>query len=493
MKKILKKHILPIFLGSSLAMTSCSHFEEMNIDPNKIDRAAPSSFMTPLIYDMASFGSTRSYDFTWQLMQVSFPYPSTAIGVHRYDITPTAGNGTWNTGYKWLRTIREMEKTATTSNQPLYLAVAKTLEAHAVSMLTDAFGDIPYTEAIKLEENISTPKFDKQEDIYKALIAGLEEANDIYSGTEGIMTGTEILFTDAKSNAEKILNWRKFNNSLLMRLLLRCSKKAEIDAYARLKTIIENPTKYPVFTSNKEAAILKVNGLSPFDYAWNRRQDYTLNQTKAEFFVNMLNEYNDPRRPFFMSEARTVNPATNIGYKGIPAAHDPVATFTFTPSIPNPDLMVPTTLGTPVHEIIMSYAEVEFIKSEVYHHANEAQKAEEAYKKGVIAGITQWIGITAPINAYFDNPAVKYNGTLERIMNQKYIALYMCDYQQWFEYRRTGYPVLPKTEHMLNDGVMPKRFMYHDKLSITNPENYKLAVQNLENGDSPLSRVWWEK
>jgi hypothetical protein len=46
---------------------------------------------------------------------------------------------------------------------------------------------------------------------------------------------------------------------------------------------------------------------------------------------------------------------------------------------------------------------------------------------------------------------------------------------------------------MLHDGEMPKRFMYHDKLSITNPENYKDAVSRLEDGDSPMSRVWWEK
>lgn len=487
MKTLLKKHILPIFLGSSLVMTSCSHFEDMNIDPNNIDRVVPGSLMAPLIYDIASYGSTRSYDFTWQLMQVSFPYPSTAVGVHRYDITPTAGNGSWNKSYTWLRSVRELEEAAVTANQPLYLAVAKTLEAYTVSMLTDAFGDVPYSEAIKLDENISTPKFDKQEDIYKSLIAGLEEANDIYATAVGAMTGNDILYNNNKDN------WRKFNNSLLMRLLLRTSKKAEMNSYARLKQIIENPTKYPVFTSNSEAAILKVSGLSPFDYAWNRRQDYTLNQVKAEFFVEMLNKYNDPRRPFFMTEANVGTPATNIGYKGIPAAHNPSATFTFSPSVPNPDLMIPETLGTPVHEIIMPYAEVEFIKSEVYQQANDNVKAEEAYKKGVIAGITQWIGITAPTNAYFDNLAVKYDGTLEKIMNQKYIALYMCDYQQWFEYRRTGFPILPKTEHMLNDGVMPKRFMYHDRLQITNPENYKLAVQNLEFGDSPLSRVWWEK
>ena len=486
MKNIIKTYILPALLGSSLIVASCNHFEDMNIDPNNVETIAPGSLMAPLLYDMGTFSSTRNYDFTWQLMQVGLPYPATATGVHRYDITPTAGNGTWNKGYTWLRSIQEMELAATDSASYIYQAVTKTLRAYTVGMLTDAFGDIPFTEAMKYDEGITTPVFDEQQDIYKALISGLEEANEIYAETDtSRMEGNDILY---ETSTKK---WQKFNNSLLMRLLLRTSKRTEMDAYNRLKEIIENPEKYPVFANNSEAAILKINGLSPFEYAWNRYQDYTLNEVKAEFFVDMLNDYEDPRRPFFMGKA--ILEKEDIGYKGIPAAHAPTATFPFTPSIPNPDLMVPQSPGTVIHEIIMPYAEVEFIKSEVYLHFGDLGKAEEAYKKGTIAGITQWVGISSPGDAYFNNPLTAFNGTLERIMNQKYLALYMCDYQQWFEYRRTGFPVLPKTEYMLNDGEMPKRFMYHDRLTITNPENYRIAVDKLERGDSPLSRVWWEK
>lgn len=468
--------------------TSCTDgFEKMNIDPNNIDKIVPGSLMAPILYDMGTFSSNRNYDFTWQLMQVGFPYPATATGVHRYDITPTAGNSTWNKGYNWLRTINEMEQAAEELELPIYSAVAKTLEAYAAGMLTDAFGDVPFSEAIKLDEDISMPKFDQQKDIYNTLISNLEEANIIYRTTESEMSGNDILFNNDK------IKWQKFNNSLLMRLLLRTSNKAEMDSYSRLKSIIDNPTDYPVFTGNGDAAILEVSGLSPFEYAWGRRQDYTLNETKAEFFVDMLNSYNDPRLSFFMSEATTIPDGDTIGYKGIPAAHESTATFRFNPSVPNPDLMIPSQLGTIVHEIIMPYAEVEFIKSEVHLYFGELEKAEEAYTKGTIAGITQWVDIPAPGESYFENELVAFDGTLERIMNQKYLALYMCDYQQWFEHRRTGYPVLPKTEHMLHDGEMPRRFMYHDRVSITNPENYKIASDKMEKGDDPLSKVWWEQ
>src|SRR5690606_13937436 len=246
----------------------------------------------------------------------------------------------------------------------------------------------------------------------------LEEDNYIYTFFYRQKTAYDILYDNKKED------WQKFNNSLLMRLLLRTSKRSEMDSYNRLKAIIDNPTEYPVFTSNAEAAILKINGLAPLSYAWGRRQDYTLNETKAEFFVDMLNAYEDPRRPYFMSKAASIPPGTDLGYKGIPAAHDPAATFSFTPSIPNPDLMIPATPGTVIHEIIMSYAEVEFIKSEVFLHFGNLDKAEEAYINGTKAGITQWNGNPKPTvtDEYFTNELAKFDGTLERIMTQKYLA-----------------------------------------------------------------------
>lgn len=483
------KNTIKFIAVSTLFLSSCTKgFEEMNIDPNNIDKVVPGSLMAPMLYDMGKFSSNRNYDFTWQLMQVGLPYPATATGVHRYDVTPTAGNGTWNSCYVWLRNIEEMEEAAVTSNQPIYGAVAKTLRAYVGGILTDAFGDVPLSEAIKLDEGINKPVFDEQKDIYLKLIQDLEDANNLYVTVEGAMTGNDILFNNDKSK------WRKFNNSLLLRMILRMSKRAEMDSYNRIKAIISNPEGYPIFESNAEAALLKISGLSPYDYPWGRRQDYTLNEAKAEFFVNMLNEFNDPRRPLFMSLASRVvdGKIIEIGYKGIPSAYGPTQSFDYSPSIPNPDLMVPSTLGTIINEVIMSYAEVEFIKAEMYLHFSDFANAEKAYVKGITAAVTQWPKGTMPAN-YFDNPAVAFNQSLEQVLNQKYLALYMSDYQQWFEYRRTGFPILPKTENMLHDGEMPKRFQYHDRVKITNPENYEDAVSKMELGDNVLSPVWWEK
>ena len=100
----------------------------------------------------------------------------------------------------------------------------------------------------------------------------------------------------------------------------------------------------------------------------------------------------------------------------------------------------------------MPYSEVEFIKAETYLALGLDAEAKTAYKKGVAASIEQYGGVV-PAD-YFQNEHAAFNGTLEQIMLQKYLGLFMVDYQQWFEFRRTGFPKLPTTPFMFHDRVV---------------------------------------
>jgi hypothetical protein len=480
--------IAVVALMNVMVLGACTKdFEELNTNPNLIEKVTPGSLVTPTVFGMADYFTVRSNDFTWELMQVGLANPSVALGIHRYDISESAGNGTWNTAYRYLRNIREMETAAVSYNQPVYQAVATTLKAYITGILTDSFGDVPFSEALQAENAITKPKFDTQEEIYTRLIQELEAANTIYAG-EGVMAGNDLLYNNNKAN------WRKFNNSLLMRMLLRVSNKPAFNSYARLKAIIANPTTYPVFNSNAEAALVRVTGLAPYDYAWGRRQDYVNFTAMGSFFVDMLNGLEDPRRALFMTKASQLvnNVPLDLGYKGIPHGHSGDASqFNYSPSTPNGDLMYPNAVGTEILEVIMGYAEVEFIKAEVALQTGDAAAAKTAYEKGVTAAVTQWKNGVMPAT-YFQNPKAAFNGTLEQIMNQKYLGLFFNDYQQWFEYKRTGFPKLPKTPYMLHDGIMPSRFMYHTDVRQTNPENYKIAADRI-GGDNVMTKVWWEK
>lgn len=477
------------FLATSLLSACTKNFEEINTDPNRIDAISPGTLINPIIYNVAGYNMQRADDITFNLMQVALPFPSASGGLHRYDIAENAGNGTWNTYYQWLNNIKEMYNTSVKANDPNYQAIALTLQAWIYSNLTDCFGDVPMKEAVQGDGGILHPKFDTQEEIYTTQIKNLDSANNLYLTSKSMIYGTEILY------ANNVSKWKKFTNSLRMRLLLRLSKKTNVNAYAQLKTMIDNPAKYPVFASNDDAAILKLTGITPLTSPWGRPIDFTTFRAVGKFFLDSLNAFNDPRRAKFATQARNAAGTANIGYVGIPSGYTgSESQFNYIPSNVNVSLVTASSSSvTPMSCVIMSYAEVEFIKAEVQFINNNGTAAKAAYEAGVKAAVEQWGAVmpTDYFTATATAAATAYNGTLHRIMLQKYYALYFVDYQAWFEYRRTGMPVLPVNTGMAGK-QMPTRFKYPIAVRTNNPANYQMAVQSM-GGDLNTTKVWWEK
>ena len=464
----------------TLLVSSCTKdFEELNTDPDNIQEISPNTLLNPILYELVTFNAERSEGFTMDLMQVRLPWPSASLGVHRYVVGETAGNSTWSTYYRWLNNINEMEKAAIKVDNHSYQAIALTLKAWAFSLLTDCFGDIPMTEALQGENEQLKPVFDKQQTVYTNLLQYLEQANTLFKDNHTMAYGTEMLYNNSVSN------WRRFCNSLHLRLLLRVSNKPEMNAAEKMKLIVENPTDYPVFTSNAQSAIYKITGETPNVSPWSRYQDFITFRCSGEFFVSTLNDFNDPRRAKWLTKATDLTGA-DIGYKGIPSGYaGDESQFAYNPS----NLVKELGIAPSMVITLMSYAEVAFIKAELAQKGITGD-AKTLYETAVKASVEQW-GATLPAD-YFTNPLAAYDGTVDRIMLQKYIALFFTDYQQWFEYRRTGLPVLPVADGMVNDKKVPVRFRYPDIAQITNTENYKAAVQSM-GGDDINVKVWWEK
>ncbi len=487
------KHIskIAVFVfGIFILLSSCTkNFEEINTDPNRINAISPGTLLNPVIYNVAGFNMQRSDDITFNLMQVALPYPSATGGLHRYDMSENAGNGTWNTYYLWLNNIKEMHAASILAGDKNYQAIALTLNAWIYSNLTDCFGDVPMKEAVQGDVGILHPKFDTQKEIYTSLLNNLDSANNLYNTSRTMIYGTEILYGNSVSK------WKLFTNSLRMRLLLRLSKRADMNAYAQLRMMIDNPTKYPVFASNADGAILKLTGITPLSSPWGRPVDFTTFRAAAKFFLDSLNAFNDPRRAKFATQARNAAGTTNIGYLGIPSGYTgSESQFNYIPSNMLQALVTASSASvTPMNCVIMPYAEVEFIKAEVEFNFNNQTAAKAAYEKGVKAAVEQWAAVM-PAD-YFTNAATTastaYNGTLQRILLQKYYALFFVDYQAWFEYRRTGMPVLPVSAGIAGK-QMPTRFRYPIAVRTNNPANYQLAVTSM-GGDLNTTKVWWEK
>lgn len=470
-----------LFLLVALAMVSgCTkNFEDVNTDPNRISQISPGTLLNPILYSVGAFNMGKADDFTFQLMQVVLPFPSVAGGIHRYDIPENSGASTWNTYYRWLTNVKEMHAASVVAENENYQAIALTLKAWILSNTTDCFGNIPMDEASRGDEGIFRPAFNTQQEVYTKILAELEQANLLYTTAKPMKFGTDILM------GNDIARWKKFTNSLRMRLLLRVSGKTEMNSWNILTTMIGDPATYPVFTKNDEAAILNLSGVTPFLSPWGRAVDFTTFRAAGKFFTDALNAMEDPRREKFCTQARNASGSATIGYQGIPSGFDgSESQFDYIPSNVNIALVT-----APMICPIFPYSEVEFIKAEVALHSNNLGAAQTAYEKGAKAAIEQW-GAVLPAG-YFENPEAAFDGTLERIHRQKYFSLYFVDFQQWFEYRRTGFPVLPKGNGMVNEQKMPVRYFYPIAIRSTNSENYNKAVQQM-GGDNINNKGWWE-
>lgn len=466
---------------------SCSDFDEMNCDPNRMDQVNPGMLLNPVLYNMACYNWKRSEGFTLELMQAVVPTNSTG-GVSRYFISETAGDGTWSAYYRWLMNIRQMNKMAVDLNEVNYQAVAKTLHAWVFQLATDCFGDIPYTEACRGDEQLFNPRFDKQADIYVSLIDDLGVANTLFNESAGLKYNTDgdLLYNTSgllvSNKSEGIVKWRKFCNSLRLRLLVR-SMDVMPGNKEIIRTMLDNPEQYPVFESNEDAALLSLTGVFPQEAPMARPQDLTSYRAMGSFFIDNLNSWNDPRLSVFATTVK--DPVTNKNiYTGWESGYEIAPSYSA--SNINQNLA-----KAPMKIVMMTYAEVEFMKAELaLKGIASSVSAEDSYQKGIKAAITQW-GLEMP-DGYMDQPGVAFEGTQDQVMLQKYYALFFCDYQAWFEYNRTGLPAIPRGSGVPAGNEMPRRFKYPATVQRTNMANYKEAVASM-GGDDFSIRLFWQR
>ncbi|MBC8156091.1 MAG: SusD/RagB family nutrient-binding outer membrane lipoprotein [Bacteroidetes bacterium] len=477
-------------------VTACTNnFEEINTDPNRPKEINPGVMLGQLQYRIvnSSMGAARS--FTHELMQMDAPRGSASgAGLHRYVVNP--GAGVWSSFYGYLTDIQDIYTIADRLEENNYKAIALVYKSWAYSILTDLYGDVPYSQANKATEGIVKPGFDKQKDIYIQLLKDLETANSLFDETKALTYAGDLVFAANTVTGGKnpgILKWKKFTNSLRLRLLLRVLKReGEVNAKEQITAILADPIKFPVMTTNADDAIFRYPGTLPYfnPYFNARTLDWRDGTYFTEFFLNKLNASNDPRRAIW---AIPVTVGGQPVYQGIQSGYPTTLEYAVGRNSSYTDAL--KTL--PQLGVMMPFAEVEFIKAELALLGYVTGKTPKAhYDAGTTASIVQW-GTTVPAG-FLAQPTVVYNATatpekqLEQIMGQKYYAYFFVDYQAWFEKRRTGYPVLPRGAGIPVENKFPNRVPYPTYLQSLNPEALAAAVASM-GGDNSDIKVWWEK
>lgn len=505
----MKRYILLISTISILGclLGSCTKdFDKINTNPNNVASVTPDQLFPSALVNSHRYNMTRNRNFNNELMQVTVS-PSEAEGtVFRYDFRATWSDYLWNGLYSELLNYKDMYHNQGTNKS--YQGVSLICQSWVFSILTDTYGDIPFKQASSAKKeygNIKEPAFDTQKDIYLGLFEMLEEANTLLTSNETIDASRDPVY-HGNINA-----WRKFGNSLYLRLLLRVSGKTDVaeQCKSKIKEIIDtNPSKYPVFANIQESAFLKWTGEGPYvsPYFATREQDFR-NPGLASFFIEKIRDWNDPRLNINTYGRGGVNrwgiAQGTGGFAGIPSGYtqgDAIVKQSYFYSMTNLNNSLQTDSLT---GIMMTFGELCMIKAEAALKGWISGSVESFYKQGVEAGIKYWLvdwpkepGVT--IDTYLNDADINWDESLsfdqkmEMIHLQKYFVLFLTDMQQWFEYRRTGHPNLPKGPGLRNGGVMPARMTYPVYVQSTNPTNYKKAV-TAQGADVISTQVWWQK
>jgi len=514
--KIKTIHILLIGLGFTIF--SCTKdFNAVNTDPLGKREVEAHQLMAQPLVNVLSANLSRNRSFNNELMQVTVDLGDSEGKVFRYDVRRTLADYTWNTWYVNLTDLKDIQTIASKpgSINKSYQGISLITQAWIYSLITDTYGDVPYSEANLGRDGIYQPKFDKQKDIYLDLFKKLEDANNL------LKDGTQIVATSDPVYKGDINKWRRFGNALYLRLLLRVSGKAEVAStvIAKIKEIVDtNPANYPVIENNSQVARIVWNGTNVSNALFTsplmqsvRPVDFR-GPAICDFFIGRLVNWNDPR----VSPSLGVNsvPRWGIakgpdGYEGVVSGYN-AGTNILKQAYFYSEGQNATTLQTdPNTGIIMNSAEVYFILAEAAAKGWIAGAPDTYYYKGMSEAISYWLPtyITGPTDSkftkYVSDANLTWNNSLPlnsstgnskmaMIHAQKYYALFLVDLQQWFEYRRTGYPELPKGIGLANGGKMPARLNYPLVTQSTNPASYKDAVAS-QGPDDINTLVWWQK
>lgn len=370
------------------------------------------------------------------------------------------------------------------------IAIARILKAYIFWVLTDRWGDIPYTEALKGNPNVA---YDTQESIYKDLIKELTEA--VAQFTSGAPIKGDIVYNGNTAQ------WQKLANSIRMLMALRLSKRypgASEYAATEFKAALADPAGH--ISSNADNFVLNYPGgnfRNPYYNMYDGRKDYAESATMTSTLGSLTGD----------SRITVYGGLQNGGTSslGVPYGYKRETVTAWTNANPNYAFVLNATYRQQTSPLyIVKASSVLLARAEAADRGwtSETANTETLYQSGITASFTQW-GLAAPDAAYFAGPNVDLTaafGTganIAKIALQQWVAYYPDGVQGWSNWRRTGVPALLPAPDATNDPKeIPRRVMYGTADYSLTKAGVEAAVARIEPagvGDKMNGRVWWDK
>jgi hypothetical protein len=478
----MKKQLFSTLATVLLFLGCTDNFDEINTNPNQPETVSPDLLLSTVISTMANETALTGWNNGNIVAQLTAKINFT--GFDRYDWG--SESGIWNTYYGILPEIELILESALAEDtkNTSYEGMALVLRSYAYANLTDNWGDVPFSEAIGGIDGNFRPRYDDQEDIYIAIIDDLERAEGLLAQGQPILGG-DILYG---GDTEK---WQRFANSLRLRYLMRSSDK--VDVSTELQEILGSGIfiatnesnavmEYPA-TTQIDAWPISTSRIGSFD---EHRLSETSEAVLKEFDDGRLNKWYQP----------TDNPDDEPGlFVGLTNGLSEDKASNFNGGASNVSRLNQSFFydsPNSVKAAIIQAAEIHFIFAEAAQRELVDADAKMFYDEGIRLSFDYW-KVDQDIDSYLAQDGVSYDGELETIIIQKWLAGFLVGLEGWYDFRRTGFPsmITPGPDNVNNDRV-PVRFLYPDSEQTLNADNYEAAVSEIGGNDINV-KGWWEE
>jgi len=519
--------------------SSCTkNFLEDNTDPNKAtaeqltyDNLALGGFITQMqtkvfpSLNNKENEDVNSYQLIYSLMGdiyaghqgTSNAFGNNGVNNSTYAMIPGWYGAAFANAYKNAMAPWYSIKQKSEFSSPSTFALAQILKVMAMHRITDMYGPLPYLQF--KTGSISTP-YDSQEVIYNSFFTDLDEAIAVLTDFVQKNPGAKPLAKFDLIYGGDFAQWLKFANSLKLRLAMRI---VNVNA-SKAKQAAEEAVAAGVMTSNNDNALLKVDGISSVNPLYTICEGYNDTRMGANM-ESFLKGYNDPRIGLLFTKV-ALPAGSTPDYHGIRNGSrfsgNAYAVFS----------KLNVTLTTPIQW--MAVAEIYFLRAEgALRGWSMNGTAQSLYETGIRTAFSQPIGgtntfagdATAYINdntskpaPYTDpvtsgnsigatstnlskitikwNAADNFNTSLERIITQKWIALYPDGQEAWAEFRRTGFPNIFKVVNNLGNGISTdlqiRRSPFPQNEYLNNSAAVTQGLSLLGGADTGGTPLWWD-
>ena len=470
---------LKIFLVAIAAVTfsSCDQWLDINTDPNY-----PSEIPTamPITSGMGSAATVigGQYAILGALWAQHFTQDNTANQYKAWDsynVTSSVMNSEYLKLYAYSLTDfkKAIKRSAEVEDWNNYL-IGTVMEAYVFQVLVDLYGTVPYFEACKADEGVTTPKFDSGEEIYSDLFARLDDAlsKDFKATTCTDPGNADLIF------GGNIEHWKEFANTLKLKLAIRQYKAKQSESEQIINSMLNSGVKFLSVDAS-------INGYKDAPGNYNPFYDsevYGLgnaNLKASNTTLNFARANNDPRLSYMYEKGnRGEYEGLDQGDYSKPAAEQPTGSLS----------KGKISASDPV--IFLSAAESAFLQAEALVKCKGGAGAQDKYEEGVRAAFNRY-GIASEADALLQTGAAyEYDSAnpLKSIITQKWLSMFLSQgLEAFFEFNRTGYPdhfTVSKNSILVDKTAFIQRLVFPEYELTSNKENVPQRVEP----DVPL---WW--